>query len=41
MRISVSKAKEFKGKQALFFVFSSPTADRSLCELHNLVFAKR
>ena len=41
MRISVSKAKEFKGKQALFFVFSSPTADRSLCELHNLVFVKR
>lgn len=41
MRISVSKAKEFKGKQALYFVFSSPTADRSLCELHNLVFVKR
>lgn len=41
MRINVPKVKEFKGKQALFFVFSSSTADKSLCELHNLVFVKR
>lgn len=41
MRIDVPKAKDFKGKQALFFVFSSDTPDKSLCELHNLVFAGR
>ena len=41
MKIKVPKAKRFKGKQALFFVFSSPTADQSICELHNLVFSKQ
>lgn len=40
MKIKVPKAKRFKGKQALFFVFSSPTTDQSICELHNLVFSK-
>ena len=40
MKIKVPKAKQFKGKQALFFVFSSPTENQSICELHNLVFSK-
>lgn len=41
MRINVSKVKELKGKQAIYLVFSSPVDGRSLCELHNLTFAKR
>lgn len=40
MRIKVSEVQKAKGKQALFFVFSSATAEQSICELHDLVFIK-
>lgn len=41
LRIDVSKAKNLRGKQALFFVFSSPEKGQSVCELHDLVFVSR
>lgn len=41
LRIDVSKAKSLHGKQALFFVFSSPEKGQSVCELHDLVFVSR
>ena len=41
LRIDVAKAKNLRGKQALFFVFSSPEKGQSVCELHDLVFVSR
>ena len=41
LRIDVSEAKNLRGKQALFFVFSSPEKGQSVCELHDLVFVSR
>lgn len=40
MRTKVSKVNKFKGKHALFFVFSSQIANKSICELHDFVFVK-
>lgn len=33
--------KQFKGKQPLFFIFSSDTEDKSICQLHDLQFVIR
>ena len=38
--ISLENLKGTKGKHALFFVFSSPTANASICELHDFVFTE-
>lgn len=36
----LSKVRRLKGKHAIFFVFQSDTAEKSLCELHDFVFTK-
>lgn len=39
--IPISSLQGVKGKQPLFFVFSSDTEDRSICELYDFQFVKR
>ncbi len=41
MHIPLSRIKHLKGKKALFFVFSSSTPDRSICELHDFAFIRK
>ena len=36
----LSKIRRLKGKHAIFFVFESDTAEKSLCELQDFVFTK-
>ncbi|MBR4817305.1 MAG: family 43 glycosylhydrolase [Bacteroidales bacterium] len=36
----LSKVRRLKGKHAIFFVFESDTAEKSLCELQDFVFTK-
>ncbi len=40
MRVELQDLSGFKGKHALYFVFSSPTEGEPICELHNFVFTK-
>src|SRR5574344_531735 len=38
LRSQLSKVNKLKGKHALFFVFSSPTTGKSICEMEDFVF---
>ena len=38
LTVKLPELSTFAGKHALFFVFSSPTKEKSLCTLHDLLF---
>jgi hypothetical protein len=40
MNIGLEDLSGFKGKHALYFVFSSSVEGKSICELHDFVFVK-
>ena len=40
MNVKLEDLSAFKGKHALYFVFSSPTEGESICELHSFAFTK-
>ncbi len=40
-RVEIEALKKMSGKHALFFKFSSNTKDKSICTLHDFVFATR
>ena len=41
MRADVSRVNKIKGKHALYFVFTSGTVNRSICELYDFNFINR
>jgi len=41
MRTTVSDVNKIKGKQALYFVFKSKIASRSICELYDFNFMEK
>lgn len=41
VKARVWKLRKYKGKEALFFAFSSATPDVSICEMHDFVFASK
>lgn len=41
LKADVSGLSKMRGKKALFFVMKSNTAERSLCEIHDFVFASK
>ena len=40
MAVKLSGLKGMKGKHAIYLLFTSPTKDKSMCELHELTFRK-